>query len=90
VRGSVFDDAGGLELLRLPLLPDRGVAEALGDGLLRPLLLFSAFATGGDVTWSPLPPPTIEERASQTLVRRRVHSIARIALTPAQLEALGL
>ena len=28
------DDAGGLELLRLPLLPDRGVAEPLGDGLL--------------------------------------------------------
>ena len=35
-----LDDAGGLELFRLPLLPDRGVAEPLGDGLLRPLLLF--------------------------------------------------
>ena len=30
------------------------------------------------------------ERAWQTLVRRRVHSIARTALTPAQLETLGL
>ena len=36
-----------------------------------------------------VPIPDIE-RAWQTLVRRRVHSIARIALTPAQLEALGL
>ena len=36
-----------------------------------------------------LPIPYIE-RAWQTLVRRRVHSIPRIALTPAQLEALGL
>jgi len=38
---------------------------------------------------SSVPIPEIE-RAWQTLVRRRVHSILRIALTPAQLEALGL
>ena len=36
-----------------------------------------------------VPIPEIE-RAWQTLVRRRVHSIARIALTPAQLDTLGL
>ena len=36
-----------------------------------------------------VPIPEIE-RAWQTLVRRRVHSIARTALTPAQLETLGL
>jgi len=36
-----------------------------------------------------VPIPEIE-RVWQTLVRRRVHSIARIALTPAQIEALGL
>ncbi len=30
------------------------------------------------------------ERTWQALARRRVHSIPRIALTPAQLEALGL
>jgi hypothetical protein len=30
------------------------------------------------------------ERTWQTLAKRRVHSIPRIALTPAQLEALGL
>jgi hypothetical protein len=29
-----LDDAGGLELFRLPLLPDRGVAEPLGDAIL--------------------------------------------------------
>src|SRR5260370_40846597 len=34
VRVERLDDAGGLELLRLPLLPNRGVAEPLGDGLL--------------------------------------------------------
>jgi len=31
-----LDDAGGLERLRLPLLPNRGVAEPLGDGLASP------------------------------------------------------
>ena len=36
-----------------------------------------------------VPIPEIE-RAWQTLVRRRVHSIPRIVLTPAQLKALGL
>ena len=36
-----------------------------------------------------VPIPEIE-RVWQTLVRRRVHSIPRIALTPAKLEALGL
>ncbi len=35
--------------------------------------------------------PTLEiERAWLTLAKRRVHSIARVWLTPAQLEALGL
>ena len=36
-----------------------------------------------------VPIPEIE-RTWRTLARRRVHSIPRIALTPAQLEALGL
>ena len=36
-----------------------------------------------------VPLPEIE-RAWQTLARRRIHSIPRIALTPAHLEALGL
>ena len=36
-----------------------------------------------------VPLPEIE-RAWQALARRRVHSIPRIALTPAQIEALGL
>jgi len=36
-----------------------------------------------------VPIPEIE-RTWQTLARRRVHSVPRIALTPAQLEALGL
>jgi len=36
-----------------------------------------------------VPIPEIE-RAWQTLVRRRVHSIPRVVLTPAQLEALRL
>ena len=36
-----------------------------------------------------VPIPEIE-RTWQALARRRVHSIPRIALTPAQLEALGL
>jgi hypothetical protein len=36
-----------------------------------------------------VPIPEIE-RTWQALARRRVHSVARIALTPAQLEALGL
>jgi hypothetical protein len=36
-----------------------------------------------------VPIPEIE-RTWQALARRRVHSVPRIALTPAQLEALGL
>jgi hypothetical protein len=36
-----------------------------------------------------VPIPEIE-RTWQVLAKRRVHSIPRIALTPAQLEALGL
>jgi hypothetical protein len=36
-----------------------------------------------------MPLPEIE-RAWQALARRRVHSIPRITLTPAQIEALGL
>jgi len=36
-----------------------------------------------------VPIPEIE-RTWQPLAKRRVHSVARIALTPAQLEALGL
>jgi hypothetical protein len=36
-----------------------------------------------------VPIPEIE-RTWQTLAKRRVHSIPRVALTPAQLEALGL
>jgi len=36
-----------------------------------------------------VPIPEIE-RTWRTLARRRVHSIPRIALTPAQVEALGL
>jgi hypothetical protein len=36
-----------------------------------------------------VPIPEIE-RTWQALARRRVHSIPRIALTPAQLDALGL
>ncbi len=36
-----------------------------------------------------VPTPEIE-RTWQALAKRRVHSVPRIALTPAQLEALGL
>ena len=36
-----------------------------------------------------VPTPEIE-RAWRTLATRRVHSIARVGLTPAQIEALGL
>jgi hypothetical protein len=36
-----------------------------------------------------VPIPVIE-RTWQALAKRRVHSVPRIALTPAQLEALGL
>ncbi|HSE03885.1 MAG TPA: hypothetical protein VLK35_06985 [Methylomirabilota bacterium] len=36
-----------------------------------------------------VPLPEIE-RAWQNLAKRRIHSVSRVALTPAQLEALGL
>jgi hypothetical protein len=51
VRGSVVTTRA--ELLRLPLLPDRGVAEPLGDGLLHRLLL----SCGASTAPSGLEPP---------------------------------
>jgi len=51
VRGSVLTTRA--ELLRLPVLPDRGVAEPLGDGLLHPLLL----SCGASTAPSGLEPP---------------------------------
>jgi len=81
----------GLKLLSIPLLPSTASRSHRLGGRLR-----SRHVTVQGLDWlttflrqAHVPTPEIE-RAWRALATRRVHSIPRVGLTPAEIETLGL